>query len=825
MQSAFMQLIQPTLRIGLLNDIAIAPIVYPNVTEASFEAYAYRLFKRDKGYPPGYGNSSIGFGIYAQDPRTKKYYHDTTGKTNFSTYDILIPNFECSTCLEMFNLHSDLSRAVALDYLIESFALGYRNYSAVTGFTTINTSPNETTASVMFFPIAPSQNLTLLVGFIKVSQSWREVLAKSMPVGVKGVDIVVSDSHSEISFTAHGDTSVLFTGIGNLHDSQYKSFARTFPTFYNPGYGDYSISFYPNRSFFPANTNVLPIVACIGVIIFLLLIEILFGAYGHYLERQLQQKQEALDSKRSFVRFISHEIRTPLNTVCMGLKVLQEEAEKALADSISRPITPTAIQRLSEVASSSQKRRGQIIENACDSYVKSLKDSVAGWVALMRDIEESSNNAVNVLNELMSYDKIEMKTLQLEVALLPVWSLVANSIKPFYIQARERGLHMQLLMEIDSNEDGSFTTEAHRSELQDLHVVGDEVRLAQVFRNLISNALKFSYPGTTVTVQVRYCPERLRNEGDEFIHSSTISTAINLDSVEVAGSIVVSVQDHGPGLTADNLNKLFREGVQFNANKLQGGGGSGLGLWIAKGIVNLHGGIISATSEGQGTGATFTVELPVVRALSADARSKQNSHSQNNDHGSLLLGGDSLSLQDPFDRIVVRNVLVVDDAPLNRKMLCRLLTNIGCKCMEFCNGYECVEMMRNKLQRSQSASNSKKLTLMNVDNEFSEMDEQIHSKGSNHNNIEDFYDDDTAIDLILMDFEMPVKKGPEACAELRAMGVDCLIVGVTGNVLQADIDYYVSMGAQSVVAKPFSLVKLMETLKRFHCVSLGKKIL
>jgi CheY-like chemotaxis protein len=106
--------------------------------------------------------------------------------------------------------------------------------------------------------------------------------------------------------------------------------------------------------------------------------------------------------------------------------------------------------------------------------------------------------------------------------------------------------------------------------------------------------------------------------------------------------------------------------------------------------------------------------------------------------------------------------------------------------------------------------------------------------------------DDFQVDLILMDFEMPgegfssfkkammyellefyatVKKGPEACAELRRLGLETMVIGVTGNVLKADIDHYISAGAQSVVAKPFSLVKLMDVLKGLHCVSLGKKVL
>ncbi len=76
---------------------------------------------------------------------------------------------------------------------------------------------------------------------------------------------------------------------------------------------------------------------------------------------------------------------------------------------------------------------------------------------------------------------------------------------------------------------------------------------------------------------------------------------------ERAGSLLLMVKDSGVGMTEEQQKNLFREGVQFNANKLQGGGGSGLGLFIAKGIAELHGGTLRACSEGINKGSTFTV--------------------------------------------------------------------------------------------------------------------------------------------------------------------------------------------------------------------------
>ena len=77
------------------------------------------------------------------------------------------------------------------------------------------------------------------------------------------------------------------------------------------------------------------------------------------------------------------------------------------------------------------------------------------------------------------------------------------------------------------------------------------------------------------------------------------------------GVIIIEVKDTGHGMSVEHLKDLFKEGVQFDVNQLQAGGGSGLGLWISKGIVELHGGQITGESEGIGLGSTFTVMIPV----------------------------------------------------------------------------------------------------------------------------------------------------------------------------------------------------------------------
>ena len=75
--------------------------------------------------------------------------------------------------------------------------------------------------------------------------------------------------------------------------------------------------------------------------------------------------------------------------------------------------------------------------------------------------------------------------------------------------------------------------------------------------------------------------------------------------------LYISVIDSGAGISTENQKKLFKEVIQFHPEKLQSGGGSGFGLYICKGIVDLHEGFLSVFSEGEGLGSTFTVQLPM----------------------------------------------------------------------------------------------------------------------------------------------------------------------------------------------------------------------
>ncbi len=117
-------------------------------------------------------------------------------------------------------------------------------------------------------------------------------------------------------------------------------------------------------------------------------------------------------------------------------------------------------------------------------------------------------------------------------------------------------------------------------------VDADATRLVQVFANLLNNAAKFTDPGGHVSV-------RVRREG---------------------GEAVVSVRDDGVGMDADELGRVFDLFAQADASPSRERGGLGIGLSLVRGIVELHGGRVEASSAGRGRGSEFVVRLPAVDA-------------------------------------------------------------------------------------------------------------------------------------------------------------------------------------------------------------------
>lgn len=261
-------------------------------------------------------------------------------------------------------------------------------------------------------------------------------------------------------------------------------------------------------------------------------------------------------------------------------------------------------------------------------------------------------------------------------------------------------------------------------------------------------------------------------------------------SLHRIGKVNIDVSDTGVGLSEEQLNSLFQEGTQFNVNELQAGKGSGLGLFISKGMVHKHGGELKAVSDGLGCGSTFTVSLPVydvpddpvatdLTFLSqasieypganeydgASAIAAEDLSGVTSCHFSLASSGNNakdVEAQRPL------RILVVDDVASNRKLVSRMARNRKHYVDEASDGQEAVERVATSMQQEEP------------------------------------------YDTILMDYEMPILNGPDAVKKIRAMGCKSLVVGITGNVLAEDVSHFISSGSDYVLPKPVKFHKLEE---------------
>jgi two-component system, OmpR family, sensor histidine kinase BaeS len=111
----------------------------------------------------------------------------------------------------------------------------------------------------------------------------------------------------------------------------------------------------------------------------------------------------------------------------------------------------------------------------------------------------------------------------------------------------------------------------------------DSERIGEVLANLLTNALRHTPPGGTVTVTAR-------RRGD---------------------ALEIAVADTGEGIAAEHLERVFERFYRVDPARARASGGTGIGLAIVRAIVEAHGGKVSATSAGPGRGATFTASLPI----------------------------------------------------------------------------------------------------------------------------------------------------------------------------------------------------------------------
>ncbi|HVJ31147.1 MAG TPA: hybrid sensor histidine kinase/response regulator [Gammaproteobacteria bacterium] len=205
------------------------------------------------------------------------------------------------------------------------------------------------------------------------------------------------------------------------------------------------------------------------------------------------------------------------------------------------------------------------------TLLQSGRLDAAQTVRALQSVERSVRLQAQLVNDIMDIARIEAGKVEIDKTPVDLAQLLHTTAEEFVPQARAR--------RIDVHTD----TRPHGL------VIGDRERLHQLFANLLSNALKFTPTGGSVEIA---CDR----DGDD---------------------VVTTITDTGHGIDAAFLPHLFKRFSQADTSITRRFGGLGLGLAIVRHLVELHGGTVTAKSEGRDRGATFTVRLP---AAPHDAR-------------------------------------------------------------------------------------------------------------------------------------------------------------------------------------------------------------
>jgi signal transduction histidine kinase/DNA-binding response OmpR family regulator/CHASE3 domain sensor protein len=260
---------------------------------------------------------------------------------------------------------------------------------------------------------------------------------------------------------------------------------------------------------------------------------------GHR-NREIQKKAEELAQstryKSEFLANMSHELRTPLNSILLLSRLMAENKDKTL--------------------SKDQVEYAQVIQS-------------------------SGNGLLELIDEILDLSKIEAGKMDLDYSSISLNTIVSDMRALFEPMAREKGL--QLLFDVDSGNMPDIET--------------DRMRLEQILKNLLSNALKFT-------------------------DSGSISMRVKNDPRQNGSFILFEIADSGIGIPEEKLSLIFEAFQQADGSTKRKYGGTGLGLSISRELSRLLNGELTVKSV-EGAGSTFTLSIPVRRMAKSEIHPDQ----------------------------------------------------------------------------------------------------------------------------------------------------------------------------------------------------------